>query len=183
VSRLFVALRPPAAALAELRERLGWMAVDPPGGLRQTPAGQWHVTLRFIGDADAVEVRRRLSGASLPGCTAVVRAQPTLMGRVVVLEVSGLDALAEAVSAATRGLGEQHPRRFRGHLTLARLRRDARGAEVRRWLARHRPEGDGGPDPAWRPRQVELVSSQTRPEGAVHDVLATFCVAGAPGNA
>jgi 2'-5' RNA ligase len=49
--RAFVALIPPASALAELATALAPVQEAHPG-LRWTPAGQWHLTLAFLGEID-----------------------------------------------------------------------------------------------------------------------------------
>jgi 2'-5' RNA ligase len=62
---------------------------------------------------------------SAGGVVAVVGPRVTALGpRVVCLPIAGLDDLAAAVTAATAGWGlPPEARRFRGHLTLARVGR------------------------------------------------------------
>lgn len=96
--------------------------------LRPVPASQWHVTLRFLADADPDAVVSALDGLSWDGGPVEAEAGPRtgpLGGRVWVLPVAGLDRLASAVTAATAGLGPLPGGRFHGHLTLARARRPA----------------------------------------------------------
>ncbi len=54
--RMFVALRPPDAALAELAAVAAPVRRSAPKALRWTNPDQWHVTLTFLGDVpeDAV---------------------------------------------------------------------------------------------------------------------------------
>jgi 2'-5' RNA ligase len=123
--RLFVGVVPPERVLDAL-DRL-----DRPerAGVRWTRRDQWHVTLRFLGEvADPGPVAAALSAAPLRGCEARLGPRVRALGRqVVCLPVAGLDGLAQAVVEATAGFGQPpDDRRFRGHLTLARLRRPAR---------------------------------------------------------
>ena len=121
MTRLFVAVWPPAHVVDALA---GLVPARP--GLRPVPPHQLHVTLRFLGDADAGEVVARLDGVALAAATAVLGPAIRRLGpSAVVVPVSGLDALAAAVRDATGDLGEPAGP-FRGHLTLARLRRGTR---------------------------------------------------------
>ena len=93
--------------------------------LRWTTPDQWHVTLRYLGDAVEESTVSAALDTIAAGRTeavlgpAVERLDPGL----VVIPVQGLDALAAEVIAATADLGEPpHPAGFRGHLTLVRQR-------------------------------------------------------------
>lgn len=131
--RLFVAVRPPdgvTAVLAGLRrpER---------AGVRWTTPDQWHATLRFLGEVDDPgPVVAALDAAPLAATEAVVGPRVAALGRgAVVVPVAGLEDLAAGVTAATAALGARpEARRFRGHVTLARVRRgpvrDLVGEEV-----------------------------------------------------
>ena len=95
-------------------------------GLRWTGPERLHVTLRFLGEcdeADAAAALRRVSFAP-----ARVTLGPTLarLGRgVVMVPARGVDDLAAAVARATGNIGQPLPsRRFTGHMTVARFRRD-----------------------------------------------------------
>ena len=121
--RLFVAAWPPP----EVVERLRSLPRPPGADVRWVPAEQWHVTLRFLGQADVDEVASRLARVELPRATAVLGPEIRRLGRgMLVVPVAGVDDLAATVHRATDGLGQppEH-REFRGHLTLARRRRDA----------------------------------------------------------
>jgi RNA 2',3'-cyclic 3'-phosphodiesterase len=131
--RLFVGVRPPDDVLdlvADLPRRAQ-------AGLRWTTRDQWHVTLRFLGEVeDPTVVVDALDGIGADGfaaCEAAVGPMvETLSRQVVALPVVGLDHLAAAVIEATRTLGRPpEDRPFRGHLTLARLARSARGSARR----------------------------------------------------
>ena len=122
MARLFVALWPPDDVVRELAA-MSRPAVD---GLRWTRPERLHVTLRFLGECDEAEAVAALSGVSSP--PAPVALGPTMqrLGRgVVMIPARGMDDLAAAVIEATRHLGRPPPkRRFTGHMTVARFRRD-----------------------------------------------------------
>ena len=151
--RLFVAVWPPAS-VADLLEKLP--RPDRPG-VRWTTRAQWHVTLRFLGRADVDEAVLALEGLTAPQREVVVAPTPEILGgSVLVLPVEGLDDLAGAVVAATAGVSDAAVRTdFRGHITLARSRSGgfpgvgALAAPV-----------------SFGVREVALVTSETRPDGA-----------------
>jgi RNA 2',3'-cyclic 3'-phosphodiesterase len=123
--RLFVGVCPPERVLDAIER------VDRPrrDGVRWTRRDQWHVTLRFLGEvADSGPVAAALDSAPLRRCEASVGPKVEVLGRhVICLPVAGLGDLAQAVEEATAGFGQPpDDRRFRGHLTLARLRRGTR---------------------------------------------------------
>jgi RNA 2',3'-cyclic 3'-phosphodiesterase len=159
VARLFVAVRPPDEVIEALE------ALDRPEepGVRYTRREHWHVTLRFIGDADVDQVAAAIGRVDAPEAEAVLGPAVSRLGReVICLPVQGLDELAAAVRATTTGLGEPpDPRPFNGHLTIARLRR--RGA----------CRIAGAPFSAtFAVRHIELVSSTLTSDGPIHDVVA-----------
>jgi 2'-5' RNA ligase len=161
---LFVAVRPPADVLRALH-RLP--RPDQPG-VRWVPPDQWHVTLRFVGDADVGALDRALAdrfGAPVAAPTCVLGPKVSRLGRsVVCVPAAGLDELAAAVREATASLGEPpDPRPFAGHLTLARLRnRAACGLAGAAFSAR------------FAVAEVELVSSRLGAQGARHEVVARY---------
>lgn len=129
--RLFVAAWPDDAS----RQRLGALQLElgRSKGLRFVGATRWHVTLRFLGEVaeDAVGPL----GEAVTACAAGLEGPfECRLGpgtgwftgvRVLQLPAAGLDAVAEAVRAATVPLvpepeGGEPP--FNGHLTLARSR-------------------------------------------------------------
>ncbi len=132
--------------------------------VRWVPRENLHVTLRFLGQARANDVIGRLDGATFPQATATLGPVVSRLGHdLVVVPVAGLDGLATVVHDATAGIGRPEPRRFRGHITLARLRhRAACGVTGTRVDARF----DVG--------EVALVRSRTLPTGAVYETLSTF---------
>jgi 2'-5' RNA ligase len=160
MSRLFVAVWPPADVL----ERLAALPrPDEPGVRWVDPAG-WHVTLRFLGDADAGECAAALSGIEAPASAPMARLGPAVsrLGRsVLCVPCAGLDRLAEVVVEATASLGRPpDPRPFAGHLTLARL-----GARGSCGLAGHRFEA------SFPVADITLVASEPRPGGSRYEIL------------
>jgi RNA 2',3'-cyclic 3'-phosphodiesterase len=119
-SRLFVAVWPPPAFAAQLAS----LPRPEQRGVRWTPPEHWHVTLRFLGEADPEEVGTRLDDAALVSATATLGPVVQRLGRgLVVVPVTGLDQLAGAVADVTSDIGQPiGDRGFRGHVTLARFR-------------------------------------------------------------
>ncbi len=122
VPRLFVALWPPDDVVRELAS-VPRPAVD---GLRWTKPERLHVTLRFLGECDEAEAAAALRRVSF--APTLVTLGPTMqrLGRsVVMIPARGVNDLAAAVTEATSHLGQPPPkRRFTGHMTVARFKRD-----------------------------------------------------------
>ncbi|MDT0350867.1 RNA 2',3'-cyclic phosphodiesterase [Pseudonocardia charpentierae] len=189
--RAFVALVPPASALAELAAALAPVqAADP--GLRWTPPGQWHLTLAFLGDIEG----DGLDDGVLPALAerlarAARRHPPTELAlggggrfgdRVLWIRVhdlgadarrghTGVRGLAGSVGAVARRCGiPVDDRPYRPHLTLARARP---GSDLR-------PAVDALKDftgTPWTADALHLVRSRlgAGPGGtAAHDVIATW---------
>lgn len=158
--RLFVSLRPPADAVADLRARQPSWSSDP---------GQWHVTLAFLGEAEKEPVdaalRTGLAGQPglelrLEGSGAFGRNGPVWVG--VGGDLPALHDLASTVATAAREAGLQLERRtYRPHLTVGK-----RGHPNPALLASYR-------GPAWQAREVELVRSDLG-RRAVHTVLERY---------
>src|SRR6476469_2743867 len=113
MARLFVAVWPPENVVAEL---LSLRRKDQ-DGVRFVRPESWHVTLRFLGEADPDEVVDALDDAPLapaharlgPGVDVVSR-------RALVVPVHGLDELAAVIARHTAHIGQLPRRRFLGHL-------------------------------------------------------------------
>ncbi len=158
--RLFIAAWPSADVI----ERLAELRRPIETGVRWVPAENWHITLRFIGDTDLDDIASRLNRAVLP--RAVARLGPAvgrLGGRQLVIPAEGVDALAEAVCAATAGIGHVDRHRFRGHLTIARLEPGARSSIEATTLQAQ-----------FEIAEVAVVTSELLPTGAVYTTVATF---------
>jgi RNA 2',3'-cyclic 3'-phosphodiesterase len=120
VPRLFVAVTPPDDVL----DALGQLPrVDEPG-VRWTRRDHWHVTLRFLGEAEVDHAAAALERLRASATTVELGPSVSRLGRnVICLPASGLDDVAGAVRQVTEGVGEPpDPRPFSGHLTLARLK-------------------------------------------------------------
>ncbi len=132
------------------------------------PPENWHVTLRFLGDADPNDVARALDAAVF-GATTVRLGPAVDIGdeRTLFVPAIGADELAAEVVRVTRHLGDQPIRAtFRGHVTLARMKRRANMPRALGSLI----------DASWDPDEVALVESTLRPDGARYDTLATWPV-------
>ena len=158
LARLFVAVWPPPEVLDVVA---ALPRVERPG-VRWTTRDQWHVTLRFLGQADpaeAVEAVRRIEGAC---CEAALGPRPGRLGRsALVLPVTGLADLAAEAERATEAIGKPPTgREFRGHLTLARLKDQSVRAPT-----------DLVVGARWTVAGVTLVESRLHPNGARYEVL------------
>jgi RNA 2',3'-cyclic 3'-phosphodiesterase len=157
VPRLFVAVWPPPDVL----ERLELLPRPEVQGVRWIPRQNWHVTLRFIGNADPTEVASRLDMGQFRATIAKVGPATSRLGRNLVIRVGGLNDLAARVSDLTADVGAPvDARGFTGHITLARL-----GSNKPRAVA-------GAPFIAEFPvPEVTLVGSNTHPTGARYTVI------------
>lgn len=157
MARLFVAVEPPGTVL----DLLAALPRAEQPGVRWTTRDQWHVTLRFLGEADPAEVGAALDTVRATACEAVLGPRVGRLGRnVLIVPVGGLDDVAAEVARATRDLGKPpEDRPFLGHLTLARLRNvKACGLTDATVMAR------------WMVTTVALVESHLHPKGARYEV-------------
>jgi RNA 2',3'-cyclic 3'-phosphodiesterase len=138
--RLFIAITPPATALAEIDAAVAPLRATRPE-LSWSRPQSWHVTLAFLGEVDEAVVPRlaeRLEGAAgkhprLELSAAGAGAFPTVpRARVLWTGVRGdPDALRKMSGSVAKGAtkaGAPPPgerRRFRPHITLARSRQPA----------------------------------------------------------
>lgn len=136
--RLFVAILPPAAVLAELTAAVDPLRLQAPD-LRWTTRGAWHLTLAFLGEVQEPSVpelsvrleraaRRhppqQLAIAGGGAFPAAARAQVLWAGFSA--DDRALAALAVSVAAGARRAGAPPPdehRKYRPHLTLARCKK------------------------------------------------------------
>ena len=197
-----------AGTAATLREGVAGRTV------RWTRPEAYHVTLRFLGDIHDAEALSERVAAEVAPHTPFDLQLGELMAfpskrrpRVVVLDVvphAPLEALAASVERAVVDLSLQEsldegldrdgasPRdvraseqRFRPHLTLGRVRRDA---ELREAAALFDAEeggasslvsATGGPEsPVCPVSEVVLFRSDLQPSGAVHTALARMALTG-----
>jgi 2'-5' RNA ligase len=167
--RLFVAVWPPRDVIGALR-RLP--RLDHPQ-LRWTTEGQWHVTLRFLGDVDDPTPIDAALGAGLAACAPAVAVAERRVRRfgagALGVPVRGLDDLATAVAVATQPWGsERAAQPFRGHLTLARCRGRVPAAAM----------ATGLPVLRWDVAEVALVRSHLGRAGARYETLRAIRLAG-----
>ena len=122
--RLFVAVRPPPSAVDDAAA-----AVDPvrplAPGLRWVPPERWHLTLAFYGEVPDDEVDRVVArtGRRLDGAVELrlaLTGAGHFGGRAVWLGVTGDVAALRSLAGALDPGG----RRYRPHLTVARVRDD-----------------------------------------------------------
>ena len=177
--RLFVAVRPPAAAVAELEDAVRPLRAQA-DGLTWTTAGQWHLTLVFLAEVPSErvpELERRLGRAAErhPSPRLYVGGAGRFGDRLLLAKIGGdveeLRRLAASVQAAARRTGLQvEERPYRPHLTLARARG---GTDVRPLVAQLK-DFRGAP---WIAREIELVRSrlgQGPDRRAAHDTLRSW---------
>jgi RNA 2',3'-cyclic 3'-phosphodiesterase len=184
--RLFVAIDPPA----RVRERLTAWAREATiasglriqgGAVRLLDAQALHLTLCFLGERPTQELGS--IDAALQTCAIEVGELsigaplwlPPKRPRALAVEVHDRagelgrlhDALARAIARATAW--ERDRRRFRGHVTVARLRGRGRGA--------HRPGASDSlpatPAVGFTPEVVTLYRSTLAPGGSLYEPLAS----------
>lgn len=138
---------PRLAGLADLLHRLHW-----------TPPGNWHLTLRFLGDVPAprcnevANALRTISFAPLQLAVGAAgafpaRGAPRVLWLGLAQGAPECTALATAVNAALAPLGfAPEDRPFAPHLTMARVR-EARRGDRQRDVAR------SGGEPSYPPSQ------------------------------
>ncbi len=156
-------------------------------GPRWANREKWHLTLQFLGPVPAqgpvVAATRAVTAvqAPFPFRLGGAGAFPSLW-RAKVIWIGAaeggepLAGLASAVGAALGPVGyAPEARRFRPHLTVARLRDPV---DVRAAVDAIGQEAVG---PAWTVTEVVLFASRLSPEGATYSVLERFPLSG-PGR-
>jgi 2'-5' RNA ligase len=179
--RLFVAVWPPDDVIDLIS---GLHRPEVPD-LRWTVLPQWHVTLRFLGEveeADKVgDALRVLAGSGIEQAVLGPATAWFPGRRVLQVPVSGLEDLSRRVSRAIahvdrgRQPAEEPEPRFRGHLTLARVRGRARIDRARV------KQLEGVPVSAeWTVGSLSLVSSSLRPDGALYSDVSRVELSSSP---
>ena len=169
--RLFVAVQPPDDVL----DAVAALPRPERPDVRWTRRDQWHVTLRFLGEVDDPDpVAAALDAAPLPPAEAVMISGPKMIGAAAIgLPVTGVDALAAAVVAATATFGQPpETRRYHGHLTLARTRARRRGGRsgLPHW-ASGLFDDEAAFDRRFPVDAVRLIRSRLGPGGARYEDL------------
>lgn len=177
--RLFVAVEMPEG----VKQHLALLTGGVPGA-RWVPRDQWHLTLRFVGDADGGELedlRAELGRVRVPSFALAVRGvghfpprgAPTVLWAGVDRS-DGLAALHDAVERAVRAAGlPPEDRKFHPHVTLARLK----GTPPRRvgeWLSAH----GLFEAPPFVAAEFVLFRSTLGSKGALHEVEEAYPLAG-----
>jgi 2'-5' RNA ligase len=159
--RLFVAVIPPANVL----DLLATIPREARSDVRYTTREQWHVTLRFLGDADIDEASAALARVDATAAEAVLGPRVERLGRsVAMVPCAGLDSLATEVRRATADM--EHPveatRGFVGHLTIARMK-----------SARACPASGFAVDASFAVTEVHLVRSHLSRDGSRYEIVAS----------
>ncbi len=184
--RLFVACELPE----EVRRAMGGLVeslrAQSDGAVRWVNPQSMHVTLKFLGDVP----ERQIPAVKMALQEAVVRHSAfflelsnigsfggregiRLMWAAVAGDVLRLEALARDVNRALAVVGFQpETRPFRPHLTLGRVRNDVptrQRAEIEVAVGKTKI-----PVCEWRTAEISLIRSRLQPDGARHDIVATF---------
>jgi RNA 2',3'-cyclic 3'-phosphodiesterase len=145
-------------------------------GLRWTDPGSWHVTLAFLGSIEASSITNHVADLAdavdrhAPACleTAGVGGFPSAArARVAWYGVADLDGALAALAADVRRAAGVESSEFRGHVTLARTRRDP--VDLRAWVRdAEAPAGELAVD------RVELMRSHLGRRPARYEVVESF---------
>jgi 2'-5' RNA ligase len=179
--RAFVALPcPPGLRERIARQLAKWRAIDAP--IAWVDPASAHLTLRFLGSADAARLERlqdRLGG--LAASAGPIHARPGPTGafpgwerpRVLWLAVESsgvIERLAAAVEGAARDAGfDAEERAFTAHLTLGRVRGQRGAREAVRAMRAWAPVAPAEPVP-----EMILFRSELHSAGARHIPLARY---------
>ena len=172
--RLFTALVVPASIAAALHGS----APSAASGVRPVPAGQMHVTLQFIGDADVAAVRTALAKVRCRPLPVSVRGVGRFDlaggGTILWAGVDASQALAELHAACARALAAigiaSERRRFRPHVTVARLAATAAASVA----VEHRRAGAGRHYGDFLAEEFVLFDSVTRAGHGHYDVVESY---------
>lgn len=173
--RLFISVDPPDDIRYEIHELCTGLE-----RIRWTPEEQIHLTMRFIGPGDAHLVEdmcEELSEIPFDPFEIAVRGTGhfPLRGEPKVLWAGiepseELKTLYRNISTALTRCGiPREGRNFMPHITLGRLKRE-RIHTLGQWLSRTSTYSCG-PFPV---EKFHLYTSRLRPEGAIHEKLASF---------
>lgn len=190
--RLFVALDLPAAVRAGIGAWSERELADP--ALRRTPEKSLHVTFAFLGHRDEAEVEpvaaavRACSDAAAPLLELLDPVQRPPRGRARIFALPVISAGAEQIQAAVSerlaeaGLYEPEKRPFWPHVTVARVRPEARGSK-RTAAVERRPGAlpEALSEPFFGVR-LTLYRSELKPTGARYAPLAQYELPGAGGS-
>ena len=191
--RLFVAITVPEAIRRQIESlQNSWRSVLPGTAVRWTKADQLHLTLKFLGDLETsrvnelIQALRHSAQSSAPmelaaqgaGVFPNLRCPRVLW--VGIQDAEGvLPVLHQSIDAAVSGFGRSESSGpFAGHITLGRLRDDARfiSSLVTDLVAKAGEKKFG----QWTTRSIELFRSELSPEGARHTQVAELALGTPP---
>ena len=163
MARLFIAVWPPEQVVAELTS----LERKDQRGVRFVRPQNWHITLRFLGEAHPDEVCDALDSITpAPARAQLGPAVDVIAERALIIPVDGLDALADTVEQHSRHIGQPPHKRFVGHLTVARVKPHVAMPPVL-----------GAPVSAeFDVNAIALVRSRLDPQGARYDTIETWSV-------
>lgn len=158
MARLFVAVWPSEEVVAELAS----LPRKDQRGVRFVRPENWHVTLRFVGEARPEDVVDALDEATFaPAAARIGPGVDVLSERALVVPVHGLEALAATVAEHTAHIGRPPRKRFLGHVTVARLKPHARMPSALGTFVSAEFEVE----------EVALVGSRLDPQGARYETI------------
>ena len=161
MARLFIAVWPPDDVISDLTA----LHRKDQRGVRFVQPENWHITLRFLGDADPNKAVDALRGITFESAHARLGPGVDIFAeRALVIPVAGVDVLAQTVREHTTNIGEPPTKRFVGHLTVARVKPNV--AMPRTLGALISAEFDVA--------EIALVQSRLHPDGAVYETLQTW---------
>jgi 2'-5' RNA ligase len=161
--QMYLAVGPPP----EVIDTIDSLPTRAQRGVRYTRRERWHITVRFLGEADPEAALAALGDLDASAANVVLGPEVSLLGpRVLIIPAAGLEELAADSATAFDGIGEPLDREFNGHLTLARLKgaplRDPSMISVL-----------GAPISAtFLATSLMLFETGSTPEGATHTVIA-----------
>ena len=184
--RLFVACELPEEVRRTMGGLVDSLRAQSAGAVRWVNPQSMHVTLKFLGDVP----ERQIPAVKMALQEAVVRHSAfflelsnigsfggreglRLMWAAVAGDVLRLEALARDVNRALAVVGfAPETRPFRPHLTLGRVRNEVptrQRAEIEVAVGK-----TAIPVCEWRTAEISLIRSRLQPDGARHDIVATF---------
>ena len=176
MQRLFVAIDMPPAVTQGLTGLCQGVS-----GAKWADVSHFHLTLRFIGDADdgllrdlefaLAEIEAPAFGLALKGVGYFPPRGPAKILWAGIEANPMLNRLRDQVAAGLTALGlaPEH-RKFAPHITLARFKRTAPAVQVAEFLGHH-ALFQSAPFPV---TEFHLYSSRLRPDGALHRIEASY---------
>lgn len=163
MSRLFIAVWPPEEVVAELAA----LHRKDQRGVRFVHPEKWHITLRFLGDAEPGSVIDVLDRTSFVPTRAHLGPAVDVIGeRALVVPVRGLESLAAGVTERTQHIGEPPRKGFIGHLTIARVQSHLPMPRALGVLV----------SAEFDVEEIALVQSRLEPQGSRYETIETWPV-------